>query len=437
MKHLLALIFISLFFISCLPMPSFDFPGRIKYKKPAVDAADRGNLIPYWTKNKEGKIEIGYVYEETEEFAITPKYVYAGPFVGNFAVAQEAFRNKSVIDKTGKVVLSVSGKLDELYVSALGSGKNHVALLRYTYQKKFYRLIGFSFLGVDIKKGWDSIEEHTYSLINLENGKIIIPESKRAISLDFQIIGDFFYEHGNLYQCFDNGDIFCIAQNDDSLAKNILQKYFESKNISAEIDEDLPYLHINYTSYFNEAYANPHLENAFTSLKDAEPDFSIPFKEAIPFHRDHRLYLNAPLKIIERKYMLYFEDDEKYAMGIYNETKSEWELMPCFIASNGETSSRYYIISITQTNNPSLYYLHLTTDAVGWHSKYIVRDSGIFDVQKDDFLRDFHLGGNQMFYYSKYYDAYYPWYYSSWRGMSIEFPTNGVYLYYDNVTKGR
>jgi len=125
------------------------------------------------------------------------------------------------------------------------------------------------------------------------------------------------------------------------------------------------------------------------------PEFDVPFKRYEPFYRDHRRFLNTSLEIDERKYLLYFENDDtgENAMGIYNESKGEWELGPRFYVNYGnDTIVLYYIVDITMTNNPYIYRIGLSNDDIGWvkgRSGFI--NGGIYSTKERDFMHNLYL----------------------------------------------
>ncbi|MDR2717329.1 MAG: WG repeat-containing protein [Treponema sp.] len=400
-----------------------------------------GNLVLYADYDSNGKKIWGYINEDTGKIEVEAQYESASPFVGNYA-AVNRYNECLIIDKNQKTVLSrnLAGGFYDVYLVVSESGKNHLAILVNQY-KRTKLDTGFNFFGPHGKPHFYKESYYKYTVINLLDGKTIIPESENYLDREFEMMGGYFRAGADLYQFLENGDVQCIAKDDMALAAGILKDYFDKLGINAGITEYSkidyePYcdsLRIDYEPYIKEKFADPDLEKALQDLKDLNPEFDIPFEKAVPFYRNHKMYLNAPLEITERKFLLSFRDDKtkKHAIGLYNETKTEWEIIPCYTVINkDDDEDLYYVTDIIQTNNPHLHHLRFKTDTVGWinpdgpnHSYYITMGGSIFDTVKGHIIDDLYLSSREL-------SAFYLFSLNRFNEIA-RFPGNGAYLFYD------
>lgn len=347
-----------------------------------------GNLIPYIDYDNNGGKIWGYVHADSFEIVIEAKYKEVTPFVGGFAVVTKPQVFKAlIINKNEDVVLS--GSFNKVYLLVSESGKNHLALLRYDYTRTRFR-IGISLFGASTKTGFYTEDYSKFSLVNLSNGKTLIRKKENYLNQRIELISDYCLADENLYQFLDNGDVELISDKENRpFGANILREYLARKNINANVSN---FLTIEFEPYFKEKYAEPDLSGAFDALKTQVPNFPLQFEKASPFYRDHRFFLDAPLEISERKYLLSFRDEkDRHAIGIYNETKAEWELLP-FYRIQETDEVMYFITHITQTNYSNYYYLLTKKDSSDWNdSIYTVHGGGIYDAYHHNFLRDFYL----------------------------------------------
>jgi hypothetical protein len=162
----------------------------------------------------------------------------------------------------------------------------------------------------------------------------------------------------------------------------------------------------------------------------AYPFFTLQFEGAKPFYRDHRQYVNAPLEITERKYLLSFQDEEnRHAVGLYNETDAKWEILP-FISVEGEELLRY-ITKIIQTNYAHYYRIHYKNDSLDWNnnsSVFFAGKGGMYDMNKWRFVDDLYVS-NPIYHERDQRDFLHP------DGAMIRFPRNGWYVFYDKNMK--
>jgi len=369
-----------------------------------------GNLIPFAEYDSQKHIRWGYLDEETREIIINAKYIHAGAFVGNYTVVTEEREYQTINNSYNKTIINKAGErinLDtfkEAYLLISESGKNHAVILKKTGERKVY--IPFIFrvfikiLGGDVSLFTNPKEKYSiYSMVNLENGETIIPEEERILIYEIETAGDYLVVRQDLYQFMENGDIQCVVKDNPELAVSILEEYFLSRGIKAEVDKGITRISINYRQYIEEKYANPDFSGAFKKL---DPKLKTLYYRYENFRRDPRRYLNTPLEITERKYLMEFRDEKtnEYAKGIYNETKDEWEIPPDLnINFFNQTSVKlsiknvdYYVIDIEQTNNPNLYRLHFKNNENGRNNRR--RDSkegGIYSTVRKDFLPDLYL----------------------------------------------
>jgi hypothetical protein len=354
-------------------------------KTGAITTEHTGSLIPYVEYDSRNKIW-GYLDEDTGEIVIKAQYVYAAPFAGNFAVVRKGWHTgESIINRAGKSVSA--GRFDRVYFIVSENGKSAAALLetRHTRQKLHLGWV------TRTKSGFYTDEYYKYRVVNPATGKTIIPEKEGYLIYHIETAGDYFLVDTDLYRFLDNGGIECAAKDDPALAVGILKDYFEGRGINARIEAGSGGIKIDYRPYIEETYADPDLSGAF---EDLDPEFAIPFEGAEPFYRDPRVYLNAPLEISERSYLLRFRNGEtgERAMGVYNESKAEWVIWPNFhvLFTDTNTEKTYYVVEIHPTNNPDVYRIYLTNDEIGWHSRALF-SGGIFNAGKKEFMDNLYL----------------------------------------------
>jgi hypothetical protein len=323
----------------------------------------------------------GYLDEDTGEIVINAKYHSASPFVGNFAIVYKDTQ-RIIIDKNEKVISTP--KYDEIYLIASESGKNTVAIL----ERKLARTklqIGGHFLGVVTTTHLYKVPYSRCSLFNLVTGKIIVPEKEDYLQYEVEAVGDYLIVDTDLYQFLDNGDVVCVAKNNPELAVSILEDYLEIRGINARVRADHISIDIDYYQYIQDKYAEPDISGAFEKLNQ---NLSMPFLRAEPFYRNPMEYLNTPLEINERQYLMHFRNEETYrrVVGLYDESKAEWLIKPGFnITFPDKREEVFYVIDIYPTNNPHLYHLHFTNDRVGWNivGRYAVIDDIYSTVTRD------------------------------------------------------
>ena len=384
------IVLLSFSFIHCLP-------NQTKTNTIPVESAR--NLIPFAEYDSKKEQKWGYVDEDTGEIIIKAQYVYVTPFVGNYAAVKTGWHDpQKIINKNGKILSE--GQFDvfhEVYFITSENGKSTAAILENHYKRTKFT-IGGGWWGQESNPDPHFYKDdyYKYRLVNLTTGKTIIPKRENYLKQKVEVVGDYFVADTDLYQFMDNGDIQCVAKKNPALAVSILQNYFASRGINANVKGDSVSIDIDYRPYISEKFADPDLSGAF---KDLPPEFNVPFTRYEPFYRDHRDFLNTSLEINERKYLLYFYNDKtnERAVAIYNETKGERELGPRFIVNyvNSGTSVPYYIVDITQTNNPHLYRIGLSNDDVGWvwgRSAYV--SGSIYSVNEGDFMPDLYLFEN-------------------------------------------
>ena len=385
-------IFILVFsLLSCIPHQT---------ETNMIPAENARNLIPFAEYDSKREQKWGYVDEDTGEVIIKAQYVYVTPFVGNYAAVKTGWHDyQKIINKNGKIL--PVGQFDvfhEVYFITSENGKSTAAILENHYKRTKFT-IGGGWQGA-----WSTPDPHFYKedyykyrLVNLTTGRTIIPKRENYLELNVEVVGDYFVADTDLYQFMDNGDIKCVAKKDPALAVSILQDYLASRGINAVVKGDSVSIDIDYRPYIREKFADPDLSGAF---KDLPPEFNVPFESYEPFYRDHRDFLNAPLAINERKYLLHFYNDKtgERAVAIYNESKGERELGPRFLLIYEHENDKkvpYYIVDIAQTNNPHLYRIGLANDDVGWvwgRSAYV--SGGIYSVSERDFMPDLYLFEN-------------------------------------------
>jgi hypothetical protein len=409
--------------------------------------ASKSGLIPFAEYDSKGEKKWGYLNEDSGEVAIAAKYDWADPFVGNYAVVRMNWGKKGyIIDKNEKTVCRKN--FDKAYLITSENGNCGLAVLENKYTRKKFQ-IGISWgANISTRTGFYDVDYYKYSMINLVNGKTIFPKKENYLSSSIEVIGDYFvvdtiYTDGiYVYQFLENGDIKCVAKGkkENGLAVSLLKTYLEKRNITPDVvnaDWRFDGLIINYNPYLKERFANPDLSGAFSSLGS---DFPIAFDEAKPLYRNPWLFLNTPLEIKERKYIMHFKNKEtqEYAVGIYNETKAEWEIKPDIIIHNMDTNKNelYYIVDIFETNNPNYYRLHLKNDNVkskwqglsentetGWYDgSYLIVYGGIYNIAKHEFMKNLYLYDRES--YPVFNLSSYP---MDKRHLSIYFPDKGVY----------
>jgi len=398
------IIIISAFFILFL-LPACT---NLKNTSPSEDPGK--NLIPYADFDSENEQIWGYLDEDTGEIIINAKYDFAGPFVGNFAEVYDSSihdsrkNNTLIIDKKGKTVSLPA--FHKVYLITSENENCSLAILERKMKRTKFQ-IGTTMLGVTTDTGFYDETYYKYRLINLKNGKTIIPEKENYLTRHIEVAGDYFIVDTNLYQFLDNGNVELVVKDDSEQAARILREYFNGRGINAEVKPGFTGIEIDYFPYIKAKHADPDLSGAF---KDFNPDFNIPFYKADPFIRNHRVLLNASLEINERKYFMQFRDNkngERRAEGIYNETKKEWEVMP--YAFNTDNQKIYYVYDILPLNDPHLFRLRFKTDELWKDNRYILIGAGIYSNSKDDFMLNYNLGdGNpgRSFYDEKMRNPY-------------------------------
>jgi WD40 repeat protein len=341
---------------------------------------DGKNLIPFVQFDLDDEQKWGYLDEDTGEIAIEAKYVWVSPFSGNYAAVLRGWREKQlIIDKNEKVILSFS-PFQKVSFIVSESGKNTLAILQTTHNEEKFRVGWFK----GGKTGFYTAEIHDYQFINLANRKTIIPQKGKYSIQNIEAVGDYFIADEDLYQFLDNGNLKVVVKNNNERAAGILRDYLKERGINASIVTHRSGVNIDYSPYIRAQYADPDFSGAVRNLP---AEFSIPFEKAQPFYRDTRELLNASLEINERKYLMQYLNKEtgEYAKGIYNESKTEWELLP-FLTYNNK---RYNVAEILQTNNPSLYRLSLKNNDIGWNNKkYLLVGGGVFNVVEKKFLNN-------------------------------------------------
>jgi len=396
------------------------------------DTASKRNLILF--AEYKGEEKWGYLDEDSGEVAITAKYVWADPFVGNFAVVQMNWDEKKyIIDKNEKTVCIKD--FDKAYLITSENGEGGLAILENYYKRKELHIGGLGDRANHSNNTYFYDEDYKkYSMINLVNGKTIFPEKENWLTLSMYLIGDYFFvdSYGDdkniyLYQFLENGDIKCVTKERDNIVR-LLKTYLKERNITPDtIEPFADSIRIDFRQYLEERYANPDLSGAFSSL---DSDFTFVFDEAEPLYRNPWFYLNTPLEIKERKYSMYFKNEKtkEVAEGIYNETKAEWELKPYIFIYNSNTNKNelYYIVDIFKTNNPNYYRIHLNNDNIKEHWRglskqtrvfdtfYIV-NGGIYNIEKHKFMENLYL-------YKDIERETYPYFERLHR-----FPDNGIY----------
>jgi len=394
-----------------------------------------GNLIPFAEYDEKKNIRWGYLDEDTGEIIIKAQYTYASPFVGGYAIVEyidfedyQSVKNnkKTIINKAGKIIKTTNA--EEAYLLTSESGKSTVAILQKKREKTV--IVPFPYWGLVILLGGSVIQTETYyitSVVNLKTGKEIFNDKEGVLQYDIENVGDYFIIQQDLFQFMDNGDIQCVAKNNPALAVSILEDYFSKRGINAKIDERFT-IRIDYNQYIKEKYANPDFSGAFNKL---DKEFDVPFEKYRNFYRDPKVYLNTPLEITERKYLMYFKNEKtfEYAVGIYNETKDEWEIYPNFIInlhySEDENISvrkiNYNVVGIQQTNNPNLYRLEFKNDEIGWsYGKTAFMGGSIYSIVKEDFIQGLYLFTDSFFRSRNGY-GYFE------KDRNINFPKYGVY----------
>jgi hypothetical protein len=391
--------------------------------------ASAENLVLYLDHDMNGEKRWGYLNDDTGEIVIKAKYAEAGPFIGNFALVKELHDGKSLIINTNEKVI-FSGEYSDIYLIASESGKNHVAILKTEYKRLALYLNLFAPYGGDTKSHFYWERDYKFSLISLPNKKTIIPKRNNALEFDFQTAGDYFIADGKLFQFLDNGNVKHIDMNSTSLANEFLENYLAKRGLHAE--SDIENSRIYYELYYHGEGRNPDLTKAFETLKEIAPEFTMPFNTAIPFYHDYRLYLHTPLETIEQKYVLLFTTDmywSKRALGIYNLSKNEWELLPFFTI--GDENELYYITSIAQTNNPKRHRIFLRPDISDkkYPEDIVFGGGGIYDIEKRTFIDDLYVSGDVE---SVLDDGFFKLDEKGWSG-GWQFPKDGVFLFYDRT----
>jgi hypothetical protein len=365
-----------------------------------------GNLIPFAKFDSKKNIRWGYLDEETGEIIINAQYTAASPFVGGYAVVEYERKdyntvknyNKKIINKAGKIIKTK--EFEEAYLLTSENGKNTVAILENSRER--IEFAPFYLWGLIMLFGEKVSHKETYyitSVINLKTGKEIIREKEGVLMYDIENVGDYFVARQDLYQFMDNGDIRCVAKDNPALAVSILKDYFSMRGINAKVEERITTIRIDYYQYIEEKYANPDFSGAFNKISKK---FDVPFEKYKNFYRDPTVYLNTPLEITERKYLMYFKNEKtfEYAVGLYNETKDEWEIYPNFIINLYDPKDKnksvrkvnYYVVGIDQTNNPNLYRLQFKNDELGWNNTTTAFMGGsIYSTVTEDFIQGLYL----------------------------------------------
>jgi hypothetical protein len=349
----------------------------------AITTEYTGSLIPFVEYDSKNEEIWGYLDEDTGEIVIKAYYVSASPFVGNFAAVRNTWHEvESIINKDGKIA-SV-GRFDRVYFIVSENGKSAAAVLETRHTRTKFQ-IGISGGNISTKTGFYTEEYVTYRMVNPATGKTIIPEAENYLPYRIETVGDYFLVDTDLYQFLDNGDIACVAEHNPARAAGLLEDYFEERGINARIEAGSGDIKIDYHPSIDEKYADPDLSGAF---EDLDSEFDIPFERALPFYRDPKEYLNTPLEITERSYLLRFSGETgEHAMGVYNETKAEWVIQPnCNILfTDANTETTYYVVDIRPTNNPDLYQISLTNGEIGWRRQALFF-GGIVNVREKDFM---------------------------------------------------
>jgi sugar lactone lactonase YvrE len=386
MEYKLLLITLGIFSLGFLP-------GCANLDKPATNIVNNSrNLIPFVQFDLENEKKWGYLDEDTGEIVIEAKYVRATPFTGNYAMVIKNWQDSRqlIIDKNEKVITSIS-PFAMVHFIASENGKNTVALIRTEHKRKKFHFGWFLI-------PWMVSEEEDYDryrFINLETGGTTLPRNNNYVMGGIEVVGDYLIVGTDLYQFMDNGAVKFLVKDNPERTAGILKDYLEGRGINAHIEANFFSVEIDYSPYIKTRYADPDLSGAFQTLP---PEFSIPFTKAEPFLREPKDLLNAPLEITERKYVLHFlnKKTHEYAMGIYNESKAEWELLPSLTAPNRGREELFYVVDILPTNNPHLYCLHLKNDYIGWENRnrYGVIGDGIYSVIEKKFLINLKLVDN-------------------------------------------
>ena len=341
-----------------------------------------GNLIPYADYDSEGERIWGYLNEDSGEIVITAKYNHVNPFVGNYTTVMPNRWDTYIIDINEKRINV--GQFDRAFFLAPESGKGAAVLLERKFQRKIFRF-GGSFLGSSWSTGFYTEDYYKFRMINLVNGKTVIRNHVSYLSQCIENIGNYFLADKDLYQFLDNGNIICVAKNNIPLAAQILRGYFEQRGISAVVETSYR-ISINYRPYIREKFANPDFGKA---LQDLPSHFDMTYDKSEPFYREHTELLNAPLDISERKFLLHFtnEDPRGRVMGIYSESKGEWELPPWMEITDTETNitHTFYVTGIQKTNNPDIYGINITNAKIGWHRNVLVY-GGYYSISKKEFM---------------------------------------------------
>ena len=341
-----------------------------------------GSLIPFEGRNN----LFGYMDEETGEIVIKAQYHSAGPFIGDFAIVN--YENAPKIINQYNKKISV-GKFDAAYLFASEDGKTVIAVLENDIEKNRIAPPWLWPLAL-LLDGELSYQETKFKqrFINLSTGKTIIRKKEQLIHNNIEVIGEYFCIDKKLYKFFDNGSVQCVAddENDATQAITILNDYFKQRGINALV-EDYWGIRIDYRPYIDEKYVNPDFTGAFEKLRPEAfeqlyPAFNIPFEGAVGLYRDPGKYLNTSIEITgDRRYLMRFnrEEPSAYAVGIYNETRKEWELKPYLFANN----QQYIIFGIKQTNNPHIFELRMSKIP----PDPVLRYSTVINTKSDKFIR--------------------------------------------------
>ncbi|MDR1507850.1 MAG: WG repeat-containing protein [Treponema sp.] len=359
---------------------------HIDAKKTGKTANHAGSLIPFVEYDSKNEKLWGYLDEDTGEIVIKAQYVFASPFTGNYAVVRNnQLDEESIINKDGEVI--PVGRFDEVYFITSENGRGAAAILGNQYTRNKLHIAWLSGFSI----GSYRQDYSKYRMVNLVTGKTIVPKRKNSLIYTVETVGEYFLVGGDLYQFMDTGDIKYIAKNDPDLTVNILEDYFERRGIIAHLSIIGYDIKIDYRPYIEKIYADPDLCGALTDLAS---EFDMPFERAVPFYRDPKIYLNAPLEISKRIYLVYFKNNEtkERAVGLYNATEAKWIIDPFFkiLFTATDTQKTYYTVDILQTNNPRVYRVLLTNDEIGW-DRHILISGGIYSTEKQNFADNLYL----------------------------------------------
>jgi hypothetical protein len=348
---------------------------------PIKQGINPGNWVPYRDASKNW----GYFDRDTDEIVIKAKYKAVYPFVGGFTSVKLQNGENAIINSYEKIIQV--GKFDNAYFFSSESGKTVIAIL--AKEKP----------GLAITNEVDSIwEDYLYNpdcyefiMVNLMTGEIIVYPKNRYLVFKVETIGDYFRIDETLYQFLDNGSVECVAH-DKRASIAILDEYFEKRGIPVAYGTDwLGNFTVDYTPYIDRIYANPDFTGAFDDFSSnidhqyentrktvgfkGDSDgftygFDLTFDTAEPLYRDPRKFLNAPIEITgDRIYIMKFSGERrKSAIGLYNETKKEWEERPySVITSNNNREVNFCLVKkFYPKNNVHEFFMEYAFTADRW-----------------------------------------------------------------------